>query len=86
MYEGHALFESAATYPRCVAGARKCPPDDCGGTSGYVNFLEAISDPAHPEHEELVAWVGGRFDPDEFDPAHVVFDDPQERLQFAMEG
>ena len=29
----------------------------------YVDFVQAISDPAHPEHEELLEWCGGTFDP-----------------------
>jgi hypothetical protein len=30
-------------------------------------LLEAIRDPEHPEHEEMVDWVGGEFDPEAFD-------------------
>lgn len=58
--------ESGAVYPRCVDGARQCPPEDCGGPHGYEEFLEAIRDPNHVEHESMLAWIGGEFDPEEF--------------------
>ena len=32
----------------------------------YSDFLAAIQDPKHEEHEEMMEWVGGEFDPDEF--------------------
>ncbi len=54
-------------YPACVAGARKCPPEDCGGVWGYAELLEILADPDHPEREERLEWVGGDFDPEEFD-------------------
>jgi len=57
--------------PECLAGERACPPEDCGGAGGYDNFLEAIRDRRHPEHEDLLAWVGGRFDPEAFDVTAV---------------
>ena len=44
-----------------------CPPEDCGGTWGYGDFLDAIQNPKHKQHEELLEWVGGEFDPEEFD-------------------
>jgi hypothetical protein len=44
-----------------------CPPEDCGGIWGYYDFLKAIQDPKHEEHESMLEWVGGGFDPDEFD-------------------
>lgn len=55
------------TQPVCLEGARACPPEDCGGPYGYPDFLEAISDPNHEEHEETLEWAGGHFDPEEFD-------------------
>jgi hypothetical protein len=54
-------------YPLCLTGTRACPPEDCGGIWGYASFLEAIRDPEHPDHDEMVEWVGGEFDPDAFD-------------------
>ena len=54
-------------YPRCMGGARACPPEDCGGVGGYANFLQAISDPNHEEHDEYLEWIGGEFDPEKFD-------------------
>lgn len=54
-------------YPRCLGGARACPPEDCGGVHGYANFLAAIRDPKHEEHDEYLDWIGGDFDPEEFD-------------------
>ena len=58
--------EPNIAYPRCIEGARACPPEDVGGISGYAEFLEAISDPNHEDHDDMVVWSGGRFDPDEF--------------------
>ena len=43
-----------------------------------------LADPAHPEHAERLAWVGGAFDPDAFDPAAVVFADPARRWRKAF--
>ncbi|MBK5250250.1 MAG: plasmid pRiA4b ORF-3 family protein [Actinomycetales bacterium] len=63
--------EPTVTYPRCLAGRRACPPEDCGGPWGYANLLEAIADPKHPAHEELLEWVGAEFDPEALDTAAV---------------
>jgi hypothetical protein len=60
-------YEAGKRYPVCLTGKRACPPEDCGGIWGYASFLEAIQDPQHPEHEEMVDWVGGEFDPEAFD-------------------
>ncbi len=54
------------SYPACVAGARNCPPEDCGGSWGYQHLLEVLADPAHPEHAEQIEWIGEEFDPNKF--------------------
>jgi len=56
-----------ARYPRCLDGARACPPEDSGGIYGYADFLEAIKNPDHEEHEEMLEWIGGEFDAEAFD-------------------
>lgn len=71
-------------YPRCLGGAGACPPEDVGGTHGYKRFLEAIRDPEHPEHAKFVEWIGGGFDPHDFDPDAVTFDDPGARWTLAF--
>jgi hypothetical protein len=54
--------------PACVDGRRACPPEDCGGPWGYEHLLAALADPTHPEHRELIEWLGRPFDPEAFDP------------------
>jgi hypothetical protein len=34
---------------------------------GYVISLEAINDKNHEQHEGMLIWIGGKFDPEEFD-------------------
>ncbi len=65
---------AAGPVPRCVAGKRACPPEDCGGVPGYYRLLDAIADPKDPEHKALLEWVGGEFDPEHFDPVMVNVD------------
>jgi len=54
-------------YAVCVAGENACPPEDVGGVRGYYNFLHVISNPDYEEHEEMLAWCGGSFNPLHFD-------------------
>jgi Plasmid pRiA4b ORF-3-like protein len=58
---------SGSERPFCLGGLRHRPPEDCGGPPGYQNFLEAIRDPAHEEHDTMLEWVGGSFDAEAFD-------------------
>ena len=67
LFEGFRKEESGKNYPLCVAGRRACPPEDCGGIWGYPNFIQAIENPNHERHEELLEWMGGSFDPEAFD-------------------
>jgi Plasmid pRiA4b ORF-3-like protein len=72
VFEGCVRAEQGRRYPVSLEGARACPPEDCGGPWGYVDFLEAMSDPGDERHEELRDWIGGRFDPEAFDPAKAT--------------
>jgi hypothetical protein len=63
--------EPGVKYPRCIKGKRACPPEDVGGVWGYDDFLAAIKDPDHDEHETMLEWVGGEFDPEALDLAEV---------------
>ena len=53
--------------PVCIKGKRACPPEDCGGIWGYEELLETILDTNHPEHADMLEWLGEEFDPEEFD-------------------
>ena len=44
---------------------------DVGGVWGYTDFLETIKNVNHSEHEDMLEWVGGEFDPEEFDMKYV---------------
>ncbi|MBS0209130.1 MAG: plasmid pRiA4b ORF-3 family protein [Planctomycetes bacterium] len=68
LFEGCPPVDPKAKYPLCLAGARACPPEDCGGIWGYYELLEVIRDPKHEDHENRLEWIGGSFDPEEFDP------------------
>ena len=59
--------EPGQHYPTCIKGRRACPPEDVGGIWGYAEFLQAIQNPDHPEHEEYLEWGGEAFDPEAFD-------------------
>lgn len=51
----------------CAAGRRACPPEDCGGPWGYAELCDAVADPGHERHDELLGWLGGHFNPAAFD-------------------
>ena len=58
--------ETGVAYPRYIGGERDCPPEDCGGISGFYEMLEARADPNHDDHAEISEWLDG-YDPDDFD-------------------
>jgi hypothetical protein len=64
-------FDRRWTLPLCIGGARACPPEDCGGPPGYANLLAALADDDHDQHDELLKWVGGYFDPEGLDVNRV---------------
>ncbi|MEM6339362.1 MAG: plasmid pRiA4b ORF-3 family protein [Pseudomonadota bacterium] len=77
--------QDGETYPKCVAGKRACPPEDCGGVWGYEELLDIMQDPKHPEHKERKEWLGGEFESEKFDAAEVSFENPKKRLKELLE-
>jgi hypothetical protein len=72
--------DSAVAIPVCLTGKGACPPEDCGGAWGYADLKEAIANPDHEEHKELLGWLG-LDDPSEFDPAEFSLDEVNARLR-----
>jgi hypothetical protein len=48
----------------CVAGQRRCPPEDCGGPPGFAEILQAFHDANHPQHGSVIEWLGEDFAPE----------------------
>jgi hypothetical protein len=63
-FAGHS---EQALHIRCIDGENACPPEDVGGAHGYAEFLVAIADPSHDDHDQFLEWAGGSFDPGRFD-------------------
>lgn len=57
--------EAGIAYPILAGGARRAPPEDCGGPPGFRAFVEAMLDETHERHDELTLWYGEAFDPDD---------------------
>jgi len=54
-------------YPRCVAGERAGPPEDCGGVGGFAHLLAAHKNPRTEDDRELLEWAGEDWKPGAFD-------------------
>jgi hypothetical protein len=68
--ERRLVAQPGLAYPRLVDGSGRCPPEDIGGLWGYYDSLEALADPSHERHADMVEWYGGKnVDPAEFDRA-----------------
>ena len=72
--EGRRDGDPGIDYPVFVDGARRAPPEDVGGIPGFEEFLEAVNDPDHPDHDHLLTWAGGGFDPDDIDRHEIETD------------
>ena len=72
---------SDISYPSCVDGERACPPEDCGGVWGYYNMLKILKNPKRKDYKDIIEWLGGKFDPEDFNPNEIKFDNPGKRLK-----
>ena len=61
------VMTGASIAPRCIDGARACPPEDCGGAWGYMELVQAVEDPKHARHDELIEWLPPGWAADRFD-------------------
>lgn len=55
--------------PMLLEATGHCPPEDVGGPWGYQEFREALADPAHERHAEILEWWGSS----DYDPAAANF-------------
>ncbi len=56
-----------AVYPRCTAGERAGPPEDCGGIEAYHDMLACIQEPTTELGREWLEWLGPDQDPEKCD-------------------
>jgi hypothetical protein len=63
--------EPGVAYPRLLDASGRCPPEDVGGPWGYEEYLEAMANPKHERHAEMVEWGGPDFDPKVVDVAGI---------------
>lgn len=64
--------EPGVVYPRLIEITGRCPPEDSGGPFGYADLLEAIKDPKHERHAELIEWIADDFDPNVVDAEWLI--------------
>ena len=66
VFEGCLRSQRGTRYPICLEGERACPPEDSGGAYQYGEYVEALFDPEHEEHAQMLQWRG-EHDPTQFD-------------------
>lgn len=63
--------EPGEKYPLCIDGERNCPPEDCGGVSGYRELVRVLRNPKHKDYKMMRQWAGVRWNPEKFDRESV---------------
>jgi hypothetical protein len=84
IFETRVIKHKDQKYPICIDGERACPPEDCGGAFGYTELLKTLKNPDDEEYESIIQWLGGSFDPEDFNHEEVEFDDPKKRFSQAF--
>ena len=82
--EGYLYREKKAKYPICVDGEGSCPPEDCGGASGYYEILKTLSNPKDKGYKDMKMWVGKNWNSERFDKYQIEFMDPKKRWKKAF--
>ncbi len=60
------------SYPRYIGGERNAPPEGCGGIPGFYEMLEALAEPGHPNHADVIVWADD-YDPDAIDELPIKY-------------
>ncbi len=90
VFEGIKKKIKSLKYPKCIDGERACPPEDCGGISGYYDLLKTLRVGKGKKYLEIVNWLQNHivnynpYKPNGFDSKKVRFWDPQERWIMAF--
>ncbi len=63
-----------APLPKLLEAAQACPPEECGGTGGFINMMQAFGNPKDPEHHKVREWLGEDFVPGAIDLAALQKD------------
>jgi hypothetical protein len=75
--EGIETLSDRALLPWVLDGARRGPPEDCGGPYRYSEIQWLRQRPLEDldeDDQETVEWLGGEFDPEEFSLAQARHD------------
>lgn len=64
--------EPGVLYPEFLGGERRCPPEDCGGTPGYYEFLKNIASKQDKKRNAALEWYGAPYYPEEIDAQEIV--------------
>lgn len=90
------LKKKNKAYPVCLEGELAGPPEDCGAIPGYYECVKAVNTIKKREKTQairggeddemmsLLTWLGD-WDPDEFNPSKIVFENPLDRFKTALE-
>ncbi|KAF9356753.1 hypothetical protein BGX26_004815 [Mortierella sp. AD094] len=79
-------YKTRMKIPSCKAGARACPPDDCGGTDGYADVIKTMAGPDSEEKEELKGWLRDYGGITDFNPAHFDRAEANMRIEYYVNG
>jgi hypothetical protein len=66
--EKRLRLDPSERIPTCLAGKGACPPEDCGGPWGHADLKEALANPGHEDHHDMLDWLG-LDSAEDFDPA-----------------
>lgn len=71
---------SVTKTPVCLAGARACPPEDCGGIWGYLDLMKLQKNKRDPQYKELITgWLG-----EDYDFEHLDIGEANEALEIEL--